>query len=215
MDTMHMTRRITFLTLLAASAATFLASCTSVPTQLQGEFADISPARVQPDVFGSSVRWGGVLIDTRNEENKTCFEVLSRELDRYMRPVSGDDTTAGRFIACTQGFHDPEIYSKGREVTITGQIEGVEDRKIEEFDYSYPVLAMNDLVLWQKRKTVMMYDNFYNPYFYPYYWGGGPYWGYYPYYRYPGAGFGYGFGGGYAYPRELVPGPSQIITPQP
>lgn len=188
-----------------------MTACTAVPTQLQGEFDDVSPARVNASEFGRNVRWGGVLIDTRNEESKTCFEILSRDLDRYMRPEV-NDTTAGRFIACTTGFYDPEVYAKGREVTVTGQIESLEERKIEEFDYRYPVLAVEDLVLWQKRKNVLVYNSVYSPFYYPYYWGG-PWGGYYPYYRYPyGYGFGAGFGGGYMYTRELEPNASQIIS---
>lgn len=197
---------------LAACTAALLVSCTSVPTQLQGEYTEVTPASVQPELFGASVRWGGLLVETRNEQNRTCFEVLSRQLDKYMRPLV-EDTTLGRFIACTNGFHDPEVYAKGREVTVVGQIQSIEDRKIEEFAYRYPVLEVTDLVLWEKRKTVMHYNNYYDPFYSPYYWGR-PYWGgyYSPYYGYPGAGWGYGFGGGYAYPRETEPGPSQILT---
>ena len=176
--------RKTFTGLLTAITVAAVAACTSIPTQLQGEYTEVSPARVQPDVLGSKVRWGGVLVDTRNEKDRTCFEVLSRDLDRSMRPQA-EDSTAGRFIACTNGFHDPEIYAKGREVTITGQIQDVEMRKIEEFDYRYPVLEITDLVLWEQRKDVIVYDGFYDPFYYPYFWSH-PYWGYYPYYRYPG-----------------------------
>ncbi len=153
------------------------------------------------------------MVATRNEQSKTCFEVMSRELDKYMRPKSSDDTTMGRFIACTEGFHDPEIYQQGREVTVTGQIQSIEERKIEQFDYRYPVVAVTDMVLWQKRKTVMRYDNFYGGGYYPYYWGGGPYWG--GYYRYPGVGFGMQMGTGYLYPQELEPSASAIITDDP
>ena len=45
------------------------------------------------------------------------------------------------------------------------------------------------------------------------YWGGGAYWGGYPYYPYPGMGFG--MGTSYMYPRELEPGASAIITDDP
>jgi len=212
MDTMEMTAKNRFTPLLAATAALLLASCTAVPIQLAGEFDPVTPASVQEQQFGAKVRWGGVLVATRNEQNKTCFEVLSRELDKFMRPLSGDDTTLGRFIACSEGFHDPEIYKQGREVTIVGQIQSIEQRKIEEFEYRYPVLALTDMVLWEKRKTVMRYDNFYGPYWGgPGYWGG--YWGGYPYYPYGGMGFG--MGRGYIYPHELVPGPSAVISDDP
>jgi outer membrane lipoprotein len=184
MDEMQMMAKNVLLSGLLAVGTLLFSACTSVPTQLQGEYADISPARVQPELFGSKVRWGGVLVDTRNEQERTCFEVLSRTLDRYLRPRL-EDSTAGRFIACTNGFHDPEVFAKGREVTITGQIQNVEVRKIEEFDYRYPVVEIIDMVLWEERQDVIIYDNYYDPFYYPYYWGH-PYWGYYPYYRYPG-----------------------------
>ena len=214
-NTMNTYLKNTLIPGFVAATALLFASCTSVPTQIQGDYAQISPARVQASDFGTTVRWGGVLVDTRNERNQTCFEVLSHDLNKGMRPIV-DDTTAGRFIACTNGFYDPEVYAKGREVTIVGQIDKIEERNIEEFDYRYPVLAVNDLVLWEVRKTVMVYNGFYNPYYYPYYWSGGPYWGYYPYYRYPGPVYGVGMGfGGYAYPRQLEPDASTILTNKP
>ena len=206
MDNMIINSKITLKSVLTMIAVSFLAACTSVPTQLQGEYTEVSPSRVEPATYGTDVRWGGVLVDTRNEEDRTCFEVLSRELDKYMRPKV-EDRTAGRFIACTQGFHDPEVYAKGREVTVVGEIKHVERRKIEEFDYQYPMLAVNDLVLWQKRKKVMVSNNHYDPFYYPYYWGR-PYGGYYPYYRHAG----HYSGSNYMYERELTPGPSQIVT---
>jgi len=178
-----MTMKNPLLNLLTAVGTTLITACVSIPAQLQGDYADVSPARVQPDVFGTNVRWGGVVVDTRNEKDRTCFEVLSRSLDSSMRPKD-EDQTAGRFIACTNGFHDPEVYAKGREVTITGQIRNVEMRKIEEFDYRYPVVEISNLVLWEERKDVIIYDRYYDPFYYPYFWGG-PAWGWYPYYRYP------------------------------
>jgi len=184
MNAMQISAKNVMMNVLLAVAAAALSSCTTIPRQLQGDYAEVSPARVQPDQYGTSVRWGGVLVDTRNEKDRTCFEVLSRPLDRNMRPRE-EDSTAGRFIACTNGFHDPEVYAKGREVTITGRIKNVEVRKIDEFNYRYPVLEITDMVLWEERKNVMIYDPFYDPFYFPYYWGR-PYWDYYPYYRYPG-----------------------------
>lgn len=184
-----------------------LAACTTIPTQLQGEYASVSPARVDPASFGTTVRWGGIIIDAKNESQRTCFEVLSRELDKYMRPKV-EDITSGRFIACQDGFSDPEVFAKGREVTLVANITGVEERKIDEFNYRYPVLQVNDLVLWEERKDVMYYHDYYDPYWYPYAWGS-PYYGYYPYYR---GGFGYGYGarGGYAVTRQTLPNPAKL-----
>lgn len=186
-----------------------LTACTTVPTQLQGEYADVSPARVEPASFGTAVRWGGIIIDAKNEPQRTCFEVLSRELDKYLRPKV-EDLTSGRFIACKDGFYDPEVFAKGREVTLVANITGIEEHKVDEFNYRYPLLEVSDLVLWEERQDVLYYHDFYNPYWYPYAWGA-PYYGYYPYYR-GGFGYGYGYGGrsGYAVTRQTLPDPARL-----
>ena len=180
-----------------------LSACTSIPEPIQGSYPEITPARVEPGVFGSSARWGGVILDSKNKDNGTCFEVLSRELDKYLRPEL-QDATLGRFIACAQGFHDPVIFTKGREITVTGQIQNIEVRKVDDFDYRYPVLKVDDLVLWEKRRVVMRYRGFNAPFY-----GYGGYWGRYPYYRYP-------FplqNTGYIEPQTLLPGPA-IVEPR-
>lgn len=201
-------RRVRFnlnsLTLAAAAlAALALAGCATIPEQIQGDYSDISPARVEPAVFGTSVRWGGVIIDAVNEANTTCFEILSRDLDKYMRPLQ-EDRTAGRFIACKPGFHDPEVFAAGREVTLTGSIRGIDEREIDQFKYRYPIVDVDELVLWQPRREVMVIDRMYDPFWYPYpYSWGRPYWGYYPYYwhRYPMHSR--------AYIRQTLPAPAE------
>jgi len=194
---------------LAAVTLVFTA-CTTIPEQLQGTYSEISPARVEPSVYGSSVLWGGVIIDAKNKQENTCFEILSREMDKYRRPLV-EDRTSGRFIACKPGFHDPEVFAKGREVTITGTIRNVEARQIDEFSYRYPVLDIDELVLWEKRKDVLVYNN-YDPFYYPYYWGYGFGYGYpyhrYPYYRYPHHSYG-----GTARIRQTRPEPA-ITAPR-
>lgn len=192
-----------------------LSACTTIPEQIQGNYTDISPARVESGVFGSDVRWGGVILDTMVQKDRTCFEILSRELDKYLRPEL-QDSTLGRFIACSKGFHDPLVFAKGREMTVTGRIESIDVRKVDDFNYRYPVVGVDDLVLWQKRKVVMRYrgynDGFYGP------WGG------YGWGGYGWRGYGYGWGGyhrpfpgystGYLEPVVVRPGPAIVEPPE-
>ncbi len=186
-----------------------VSACTTVPEQIQGDFPEISPARVEPGVFGSSARWGGVILGSRNSGSETCFEILSRALDKYLRPEI-EDMTAGRFIACKSGFHDPLVFSKGREITVTGSIQRTEVRKVDDFDYRYPVMEVDNLVLWQKRRNVVVYRGFNDPFYNPWYWGPrwGPYWGGVPYHRraWPM------YSTGYAETRTLLPDPAIIET---
>jgi outer membrane lipoprotein len=194
-----------------ALAFALVTACTTVPEQLQGSYAEISPARVQTEIYGTHVRWGGVIIGTKIYQEKSCFEVLSRELGKYLRPKI-QDQTAGRFLACTSGFYDPEVYAKGREVTVTGEIKSVEVRKVDEFDYRYPVLGVDTLVLWEKRKDVLVHrGGYYDPFYSPYYWGYYPY-GRFPYYHRP---WGMYHGGGYTYTRKTLPNPAVTVSGDP
>ena len=186
-----------------------LSACTTIPEQIQGEFPEISPARVEPGVFESRVRWGGVILGARNEGDRTCFEVLSRDLDKYLRPRV-QDSTSGRYIGCKDGFHDPEVFSKGREVTMTGRILAIETRQLDEFDYRYPIVKVDNMVLWQKRRNVVVYRGFHDPFYDPWYWRG-PHWGYSSWHRRPFPRYTTGW----AETRQLLPGPSIIESREP
>ena len=184
--------------LISLFAVLAVSACTTVPEQIQGEYPNISPSRVEPGVIGSEVRWGGVILSSRNRGDQTCYEILSRELDKYLRPVQ-EDYTNGRFIACKDGFQDPLVFQKGREITATGTIRNFRVQSVDEFQYQYPVIDVDTLVLWEKRRQVVVYRGFHDPwtYRYPYRY---PYWGYRP----------YGGTHGYAEQRSLLPEPSII-----
>ncbi|MEJ2400322.1 MAG: Slp family lipoprotein [Xanthomonadales bacterium] len=179
-----------------------LAACTTVPEQLQGEFPDLAPTEVGPGVFGTRVRWGGVIVGRQHEDGTTCLEILGRELDKYLRPEN-EDYSPGRYIACKPGFQDPAVFAEGREVTTIGQIRNIRVRELDGFRYSYPVLDTDSLVLWEKRRKVVVYRGFHDPFYYRYPWGY-PYWGWgYPR-PFPHSS------STYAEERSLLPDPSVI-----
>ena len=184
-----------------------LASCTTVPEQLQGEFPNIAPTQVGPGTLGTRVRWGGVILGSEHQEGMTCLEILSRNLDKYLRPEN-EDFTAGRYIACKPGFQDPVVFAKGREVTTIGQIRNIRVRELDGFRYSYPVLDTDSLVLWEKRRKVVVYRGYHDPFYYRYPWGY-PYWGWGSYRPYPHRG------PTYAEERTLLPDASVIESATP
>jgi outer membrane lipoprotein len=164
---------------LAILTGLLFSACTSVPEQLKGEYTPLNPENATEKDVGTPVRWGGVLLETRPEENYTCFEVLSKQLQKSMRP-SNADQSRGRFIACKPGFYDPEVFEKGREVTATGKLIHIDVRKVGEYDYHFPVLDIEFMSLWPERRERAHYDYYgaYRPYYWHY-----PYYG--RYYRYP------------------------------
>ena len=173
------------LTVLAASVA--LASCATVPQPLVGNYANVSTASAQQGgAGGARVRWGGEIIKTEPGPQETCFFVLARPLDAEARPSFNDgNDTQGRFVACHAGFYDPEVFSRGRELTVTGTVSGTVSQKVGGYDYAYPRVAADVVYLWPPRRQYDAYPpGFYDPYWGPWGpWGGwGPWagpWGWY------------------------------------
>lgn len=160
---------------LTATLLVLLASgCATVPDPLAGEFAAITPEQSSDQHVGQRVRWGGHIIDTRPGREQTCIEILARELDQSARPhAQGSDR--GRFLACRDGFKDPAVFDSGRDITVTGRLDGFVEGRIGEYRYVYPRVAAETLFLWSDRPEVIYYD----PWWYD------PWW---PYARFPWRG---------------------------
>jgi outer membrane lipoprotein len=122
------------------------------------------------------VRWGGKIVDVHTEKLFTCFEIVGAPLDSSGRPREVDDSN-GRFLACRDGFYEPEVFKSGRELTISGKIDGYETRKVGDYDYRYPRVAADVVYLWPERRDYDDHDHYHG------YWG-------------PGWGWGWGWYGG-------------------
>lgn len=144
-----------------------LAGCVSTPQALQGEFAPIQPGEAaRSGVVGAPVRWGGRVVKVEPHADYSCFEIVGVQVGEDGRPWARDDQSTGRFLACRGGFYDPEVFLPGREVTISGAIDGYETRKIGDYDYRYPRIAAEVVFLWPERRDVDVIVERY-----PYYWG--------------------------------------------
>ncbi len=144
-----------------------LAGCATVPRPLQGEFAAMRPLDAS-SANGTQVRWGGSIIAVEPRTGETCFEVLGRALNERARPRE-TDTSDGRFLACRNGFYDPEVFKAGRDITVTGALAGDEIRKVGEFDYRYPRVNAQAVYLWPERSDRDIYHH--RPFFL-----GSPFW---------------------------------------
>ena len=119
---------------------------------------------------GELVRWGGSIASVENKEDETWVEIVSRELNRSGRPKSSDQTD-GRFLAKVSQFLDPEIYKKGRLVTIYGELAESQDGKIGERSYTFPVVNSKKAYMWAEYRDLPQhpvhrryYDPFWDPY---------------------------------------------------
>jgi len=165
-------------------AMALLGGCASKPpaaiSKIPPENPSLTRVRMDIDSFiGTEVRWGGVISKVENRASHTWIELVRQKLRENGKPRT-DDKSDGRFIASFEGFVDPVVYKVGRPLTVVGTIEAKTERPIGDYDYLFPIVAVEGSFLW---KAAAKYP-------YPYY--PPPYW-YYdlrfynpgPYYRYP------------------------------
>ena len=93
------------------------------------------------------VAWGGVILGIEVKQTSSMITMLAKPLDNFGQPVQLDQSS-GRFLARFNGFIDPAIFTGGRQLTVSGTIEGSETRKIGEFDYVLPVVNVDNYRLW-------------------------------------------------------------------
>ncbi|NVM21380.1 MAG: Slp family lipoprotein [Desulfobacterales bacterium] len=120
---------------------------------------------------------GGYILETVNEPSGSLLTILQAPLDSKNEPKS-QDLSEGRFLVRTEKFLDPEIYSKGRKLTVGGKVSGVLPQPLGNRLYRYPVIEAEELHLWPKEaRYIRLYDPYYYDWRYP--------WHHYPYHAYP------------------------------
>lgn len=143
-------------------------ACTPFPHKLLSEAApavSLPDVQKDPDLYkGKLVIWGGIILETLNREKGTVIKVMQTDLDFQKRPINVDKSL-GRFMVRYKDFLDPNIFGKGREVTVAGIIIGKEEQTIGEIHYVYPVVDSQDVHLWEKSQGIMYYDPWYDPWF--------------------------------------------------
>lgn len=165
---------------------------TSVQNQVYDPIGDrdfqgpaLKAARSVPNAFvGSRVRWGGNITQVENRRDATLVEVVEHPLSDNGYPLNTSESQ-GRFVAQIPGFLDPAIYAEGRQITVVGTLKPSVQRKIGEYPYEFPVVAVDKYQLWEPRRDVEVIYN-YDPFWDPF-WSGSQFypWGWYPrfYYR--------------------------------
>ncbi len=128
---------------------------------------DLSLVKDDPQRYvGTTILLGGRILENRSTREGSLLEVLPYRLDRSGRPLEIDEQ-AGRFLARSQRFLDPEIYERGSLVTMTGTVLGAGTSTLNEVTYHWPLFQVGSAYIWRA-------DRYYDHYRHPY-----------PYYRYP------------------------------
>ncbi len=164
-----------------------LGGCSLMPKSLQGEYKNVTIDEAKQHNAEHAVRWGGAIVRVENKDNKSVIEIVSTPLGLSGRPQDLEEST-GRFLAVVEGFIDPLIYKKGREITVVGLTSGVIDGKIGEMSYPFAVISVTSYHLWRERPYYPNYYYHYRHHSYPSYWHYGFFYSpsycyYHPYYN--------------------------------
>ncbi|MFH1148672.1 MAG: Slp family lipoprotein [Pseudomonadota bacterium] len=136
------------------------------------ETLTVSRVQKDPEAYrGRMVLWSGTIIDSKNLKDGTELEVLQKPTGFGGRPTDVD-YSEGRFLVINPGYLDTAVYSRGRDVTVAGEVQGKRTKSIGEIEYVYPVVAAKEIHLWPEEKEYA-YPYYFPPYPYPY-----PYWRY-------------------------------------
>ena len=120
---------------------------------------------------------GGHVLEVKNESNSTEITALQVPLQSGDRPGSKDHSK-GRLIISTSQFLDPEIYAKGRKITVAGKIIGSSRDEAGAASFPYLKLDAIELHLWPQYQT----PRYYYPYDDPFWiWNDPWYRGYHPF----------------------------------
>ncbi len=140
-----------------------------------------SAVRGNPEAYrGKLFILGGIIVDTRVTDEGTLIEAIYVPVNSlgYLKNLSAVD---GRYLALYDGFLDPLIFRKDREITLAGEF--VENRrgKIDGMEYVYPLFRIKEIYLWEEKRYYYISPPP-PPWYYPPWWYD-PWW-YDPWWRY-------------------------------
>jgi outer membrane lipoprotein len=146
----------------------------------------LSELKQHPEQFkGRLFILGGIIVNTKVNDQGSLIEAIDVRVDSRGYLEGGPD---GRYLALyprEAGMLDPQIYHKGRRVTLAAEFTGERKGKIDEAKYVFPFFVIKDCYLWEEREYYPG-PNYHYPYPFFYWWNGPypyrwPFWGYYPY----------------------------------
>ncbi|MHB8743734.1 MAG: Slp family lipoprotein [Sulfuricaulis sp.] len=112
----------------------------------------VTPVEVTKDVAGMlnhTVAWGGLIIASKNLEDKSELELVGYPLDSEHRP-NHDARSIGRFLVIQPGYLETADFAPGRLITVVGTVMETRTDAVGQTKYVYPVVIASKLHLWPK-----------------------------------------------------------------
>ncbi len=131
-----------------------LAGCASAPLETEGVDGGLTPRDVKdhPEgAAGRTVLWGGVIADARNLPERTRLEIVAYPLSQRTQMPDTDAASSGRFRVYVDGYLETAVYGRGRRFTVRADVQGTETGRIDEAEYTFPVVQAEAFELWPER----------------------------------------------------------------
>lgn len=171
---------LSVLIILSGCASTDYQTDTLSPNTPQISYAQVKST---PESFsGQPVTFGGKVLAAKRLKEGTRIEILQLPLTSSLQPTMDLSKSEGRFVAMQKDFLDPATVPPGTFVTVTGEMAGSITLPLDEMEYTYPLLRINNLRVWSDNEEEAPRIRPYmgsRPYWGPY-WS--PYWSPWPYY---------------------------------
>jgi len=136
--------------------------------QLVNQTIPFSAVKQNPDNYiDSYLLVGGEIAKVTNSKEGGEIEVVQVTVGNNGRPLGDIRNSEGRFLAQIGYFVDPVIYKEGMIVTVVGQVKGKKVQPLDSVSYTYPLLAVRELHLWQPNELQQSYPP-YTYYSFPY-----------------------------------------------
>ena len=97
---------------------------------------------------GKVVALGGQVLNAKRLPDGTSMEILQVPMEGS-EPTMEVQQSQGRFLAVQQEFLDPATLSGRPRVTIVGEVTGAKTQRLDDTEYTYPVLAVKHMKVWQ------------------------------------------------------------------
>jgi len=130
----------------------FTAGCSTVISEQSRKLVDstapVKEIKIAPEKFiGKHLLLGGRIVKATNSSDGAWIELVQFDLTGSNYP---DDTflSYGRFLATSSSFMDPLIFRQGMLMTLVGEVKGKKTLRLDDMDYTYPVLVMREWYLW-------------------------------------------------------------------
>ena len=129
-----------------------LSGCTPIISEqsrkLINSDASFQAIKETPENYiGKNILLGGRIANIRNSADGAQIEIVQFDLTSQSYP---EDTflSYGRFLATSSTYMDPLIFRRGMLITLVGEMKGKKTMRLDDMDYTYPVLSLREWYLW-------------------------------------------------------------------